>query len=646
MSFNILGDHGLNINIQILKKVREFVNGNFEGKLTQAIDIPINAVSSLKLEDNLINTGMKGIIEINNDASILDQLGIATKSSDDLYISISIKDPDLESAGLNKHQAKIEFLGMIEQTVTGSANFQDNVVIFKFEEAFVAEMRHTSWDSFFKSQTAMLGAGAASALKTSPVKVTDLVKAYYKANWLSLNPEIENTSIVFDSEYEPINALPIIVNTKVERPMDESFYDVFARTLRRSNSSKGLAGLVFDFATFNGVKQLIPSFRFNNDEESGIRKMTFKPYFTDRHRAFIREVKEVGIQGSGDAANDYSDVYLEKFTCGPLAQFKGSIDPNTNWHNSIEGESITRPDIGKLRKELWCNFIQINAKKSALGNEDFDITANTAAVHLYANAAVSFIKDELGLEDEGINLPLLDAKSQTKQYFFTPGDQPNSDEAIINELYNKIKKSFVTVNEQISFKSKGAIYRTPGKFIWVERSEEESLLQKLWYVNSVEHIFINGSYNTEIIANRVFGDNKVKAFEALAEDSSKFINGTLSDDSTRLLERLEASGARGPVPPPERVQEKVQELENKTAQPPVAEAIDNLTFKPKPKPTTTTSADGRVDTTVTESSSNVVTNPGTVTKVTLPDGTVETRTLLSVTTTEVGRSTETVTRAD
>ena len=113
MSFNILGDHGLNINIQILKKVREFVNGNFEGKLTQAIDIPINAVSSLKLEDNLINTGMKGIIEINNDASILDQLGIATKSSDDLYISISIRDPELAAAGLKRHQSRIEFLGMI-----------------------------------------------------------------------------------------------------------------------------------------------------------------------------------------------------------------------------------------------------------------------------------------------------------------------------------------------------------------------------------------------------------------------------------------------------------------------------------------------------------------------------------------------------
>ena len=564
MSFNILGDHGLNINIQILKKVREFVNGTFEDKIAQAIDIPINAVSSLKLEDNLINTGMKGIIEINNDASILDQLGIATKSSDDLYISISIKDPDLESAGLNKHQAKIEFLGMIEQTVTGSANFQDNVVIFKFEEAFVAEMRHTSWDTFFKSQTAKLGEAAATeALKSNDVKVTDLVKAYYNENWLSLNPGIKNTNIVDDIEYFPVNALPMIVNTKVERPRDESFYDVFARTLKRSNSSQ-------DFHAQNSpssieVKQLIPSFRFNNDK-TGIRKMTFKPYFTDKHRAFIREVKEVGIQGID---NDYSDVYLEKFTCGPLAQFKGSIDPNTNWHNSIEGESITRPDVGKLRKELWCNFIQINAKKSALDDDNFDITANNSALHLYANAVVSFIKDELGLEDEGVNLPLLDAKTQTKQYLFAPADEKNSNDAVINELYNKIKKSFVTVNEQISFKSKGAIYRTPGKFIWVERSEKESLLEKLWYVNSVEHIFINGSYNTEIIANRVFGDNKVEAFESLETASRKFINGIINKQTAK---------------------EKIQELENKTAQPPVAEAIDNVSFKPKPTNSTSTTS--------------------------------------------------------
>ena len=88
-------------------------------------------------------------------------------------------------------------------------------------------------------------------------------------------------------------------------------------------------------------------------------------------------------------------------------------------------------------------------------------------------------------------------------------------------------------------------------------------------------------------------------------------------------------------------------VEAQTADLEVTDTVEGIpTTTTKANSTTTTSADGRVDTIVTEASSNVVTNPGTVTKVTLPDGTVETRTLLSVTTTEVGRSTATVTRAD
>ena len=144
MSFNILGDHGLNIDINILKMVRRLEGGSIIERIEQTIPITIGAISSLKIEDSLLRTGMYGAIEINNQSSILDQLGIAAKSSDDLYISVVIKDEELEEAGLKPHQAKVEFLGLIEKTVTGSANFQDNFVIFQFEEAFVAEMRHTS----------------------------------------------------------------------------------------------------------------------------------------------------------------------------------------------------------------------------------------------------------------------------------------------------------------------------------------------------------------------------------------------------------------------------------------------------------------------------------------------------------------------
>ena len=133
MSFNILGDHGLDINITILKMVRRLEGEQLVEEIEQAIPIDVSAISSLKIEDNLMRSGMFGAIEINNQTSILDQLGIATKSSDDLYISVLIKDDSLENAGLEPSQSKIDFLGLIEKTVTGSANYQDNVIIFQFE---------------------------------------------------------------------------------------------------------------------------------------------------------------------------------------------------------------------------------------------------------------------------------------------------------------------------------------------------------------------------------------------------------------------------------------------------------------------------------------------------------------------------------
>ena len=52
-------------------------------------------------------------------------------------ISVLIKDDALVKAGLKPYQAKIDFLGLIEKTVTGSANFQDNVIIFQFVDNLI-----------------------------------------------------------------------------------------------------------------------------------------------------------------------------------------------------------------------------------------------------------------------------------------------------------------------------------------------------------------------------------------------------------------------------------------------------------------------------------------------------------------------------
>lgn len=563
MSFNILGDHGLDIEILILKMVRRLEGGNLIERIDQTIPIDLSAISSLKIEDSLMNVGMNGAIEINNKSSILDQLGIAAKSSDDLYISITIKDKDLEEHGLEPHQSKIEFLGLIEKTVTGSANFQDNIIIFKFEEAFVAEMRHTSWDNFLNE----------SGFKEDQ-NVIQLVQKYYDVVWKAKSKS--EVVIVDANEADAIPELPLIANTEVKRPTEESFYDVFKRSLGRTmalgkattRDFGGIFGKEFKFTT---KQQHLPSFRFTNGE-SGIRVMKFKPYFTDRHREFIEEVRLEKIQGD---SNDFSDVYTEKFTCGPLAQVQAALDPNTNWHNRIEGETITRPDVGSLRKEVWTNYLQVEGSEPDVADKDFDIANSNVTVRLYAKVVQNFIKDELDLKEGGVNLPLIDPKSQVKKYLYTPTDGSVSDFAITTELFNKLKTSFVTVNEQISFTCKGAIYRTPGKFIWVERSADasESLLEKLWYVNSVEHSIIDGAYQTEIIANRVFGDNTLEAFKKSEEEAADFINVNLSKDSLRQSERLDASGDRGPVPPPERVQEKTQELEKKSAPKPVTFAL-------------------------------------------------------------------------
>tara|TARA_R110001599_G_scaffold2008_2_gene10729 strand:+ start:246 stop:2150 length:1905 start_codon:yes stop_codon:yes gene_type:complete len=545
MSFNILGDHGLDIDINILKMVRRLENGSLIEKIEQTIPIGISAISSLKIEDNLMRTGMYGAIEINNKSSILDQLGIAAKSSDDLYISITIKDEELQESGLKPHQAKIEFLGLIEKTVTGSANFQDNLIIFQFEEAFVAEMKHTSWDNFFNDSQI-----------DDELSVTQLVEAYYTEVWKKKNKT--DGVIVDTSEGMPTNVLPMIANTKIKRPREESFYDVFKRTLSRTNAvSVNSAGF---FAIPTSFVSHLPSFRFTNGK-NGIRVMKFKPYFSDRHREFIEEVRLEKIQGD---SNDFSDVYTEKFTCGPLAQIKGALDPNTNWHNRIEGESITRPDVGTLRKDVWTNYLQTRGAEPEqdIFSDEFDITNPIIKIHLYAEVVENFIRDELALKDAGVNLPLIDPKSQTKKYVYTPADGKYSDDAIITELYNKLKTSFATVNEKISFTCKGAIYRTPGKFIWIERSatSDESLLEKLWYVNSVEHSIIDGKYQTEIIANRMFGDNTVEAFAKSKTETASYIAGVLEDKNLLAVTKRHKK---------EIVEEFVQELEKQSAPAPV-----------------------------------------------------------------------------
>ena len=596
MSFNILGDHKLDIDVKLIKRVI--------GKKDQIFDIELSSINSLQIDDNLMRMGLYGVIEINNKANILDTLGINSSEADDLFIAISIKDLELSKVdSIEPHQLKIEFLGLVEKTTTASANFEDNIIIFEFEEAVVADMQHTSWDNFI-----LKSAKSGSLTSNAEVNVVELAKKFYETTWLETNEKADLKEIVAESPYKPDVKLPIYLvqernNDSLHKVLlnllkcskamgvqkkntgsggwfdaislvsfslpsfrfnnTDSFYKVLSNLLTHSQTTNygGAIRAIADFFTGKEAFNL-PSFRFNNTEKG--RQLIFKPYFTDKHRAFIEEVREKGLQGK---ETDFSEVYTEKFTFGPFAKITGFTDRNTNWHNSIEGETITRPDTGTLMEKVWTNFFLID------GAEDEDGVDNIGQFGVklisYAQVALNFVESELGLKGkQGINLPLIDPAHQKKQMVYKVADKTGqlSSQARYNFVHNAITKSFVTVNEQIEFECKGAIYRTPGKFIWIERTKETSQLEKLWYVNSIQHSIVDGKYTTKIIANSFFGQKTSQDYDDLAKGVIK----KTKDDAEILIEdskRLDASGDRGPVPPPERVQEKTKELEEKSAPP-------------------------------------------------------------------------------
>tara|TARA_R110002020_G_scaffold147195_6_gene322403 strand:+ start:5068 stop:6696 length:1629 start_codon:yes stop_codon:yes gene_type:complete len=537
MSFNILGDHNLDIDIKLIKKIRKVNGAQITDEIEQVVDIELSSINSLQIDDNLMRMGLYGIIEINNKANILDVIGINNGQAEDLYIAISIKDLELEKeAGLKPHQIKVEFLGLVEKTTTASANFEDNLIMFEFEEAIVADMHHTSWDQF-TSQSEVNN-------KPEGANVVEIVNSFYENTWKDGSDVDVQESITAESDYEPDIKIPVQVNTKRN---NDSVYDVVSTLLKRTQAVTAKS-TISDDTIFH-----LPSFRFSNTSEG--RLMTFKPYFTDRHRALIEEVREEGISldDFGETnPTDYSDVYTEKFTFGPFAQLKGFTDPNTNWHNSIEGETVTRPDTGTLMEDTWTNYYMFPSA------EDDVISKTNVQVIPYVTIAKNFIKNELGLKkNAGINLPLINPKHQKKTYFYNIGDlKDSSTKATRNEIYNKVTKSFVTVNEQIEFESKGAIYRTPGKFIWIERTKKTSELENLWYVNSVQHSIVDGRYTTKIIANSVFGDKTVNDYDKLYLEVTKYLRIQFRNrqQKQREEEKVETAtnnkqAAAAPIPP-------------------------------------------------------------------------------------------------
>lgn len=492
MSFNVLQDNNLDIEIYLAKKLRYQENGALKTKIETITQLEQSAILDLSIVDSLKNFGVKGYIKIFNKGKILDTLKAIAGNSEELYISVEITDPELRDASFPEPFTRLSFLGLVQNSASASANIEDNIIILEFEEAFIAEMRYTAWSTFVEQADL-------------PEKFTavDVIEKFANTSVL----EVDET--IVEAKATTTDTLP----KDAIQPGEEPFVvDVFIDILNKTTT------------TSNKNTNHLPLFRLQNvgvdNNQTQKRRMVFNSYFTDRHRAFIKEAAVKGIQDT-ETGPLYSDVYTEKFTVGPMAQFQGVVDPNTNWHNSVESINVSRPDVDRLKKTKWVNYKYY----PMLTREQKKDVAKHDAQHItYAQAVDNFITVELDLNDGGANLPLLDPKGQGKKNVFKSGKYDESDRATENEIYNELTKSFVFANEQVQFDVKGRIYRTPGNFIWIERPEDKAPLSKLWFVNSITHKLEDGKYTTSIWANRVFGDTAATSVQELRKEVDEYLN--------------------------------------------------------------------------------------------------------------------------
>ncbi len=476
MSFNIFENTNLDFDVSLIKMSR-----------TRGADIiesvtPIEpaAVLSLDLRESSLAMGFAGSISINNKFKILDNLDITTNSPYDIYIAIKITDLDLQQvADIPAEDKCITLIGYISNTSSGTINIIDTIVVFEFEEAFIAALKQTQVLSNFYNE--------------NNTDVISLANLFNKENF-----ELQDgDAIVTKDSLTPNVKFNIKTAFNNHDGNDPSVYDAMQEMLKETTAGEeGYLGRVSYFRFVNRLSD------FEDSNSEVIRQLQYGPFLSDRHLQFVRSVLENNNKG------DYSDVYTEKFTLGPFAEADG--DPNTSLYNKIESYNISRANTGELKDTIWGNY----RLDKIIPGQDLSIPSPSTAN--FSQIQKDFIKINLPDLPVGLNLPVY--TKELKDFhinFNTTSSNTDVNRSIIqnkNKIANLVHKSFLTIVETITFKVKGSVIRRPNTFIWIENGQEEENYKKLWYVNSVEHVFASGKYTTKIVATKIFGNVTLEDF--------------------------------------------------------------------------------------------------------------------------------------
>tara|TARA_R110000751_G_scaffold201689_1_gene306394 strand:+ start:242 stop:2134 length:1893 start_codon:yes stop_codon:yes gene_type:complete len=505
MSLNIFENHRLDFEVSLIKLDRVDRSGTITDEVVDTIKIEQSAILDLEINESSITMGAQGSITLNNKFNIFERLKISTNSPNDLYVAINIKDTELNDSDIKDTDKVITVVGLVNSAVAGSKDIIDNILIFEWEEAFVAATRKTNLNFFAHEFTHNKHSPRIDDKPgvISQVDVLNLADRFYDNIYKLKSEDMESITVTPTPD-----AFPNVKHElKTTKGFSESIYDALNHMLNESTVGSG------------GEVGKIPYFRFVNTLDSAgkvKRKLKFDAFITDEHVELIQTVLK------GDKKGDFSNVYIEKFSTGPTADVS-PLDPNITIYNKIEQYNITRADVGRLRVKVWGDY-QIERDTTYTPDTG---PIETTLIH-FSEIERDYLKRDFGGANVNVNIPLLDP-SEIQVFSVSP--ESLSTNTIANRsvlqqknlIANTVIKSFLTINETISFTSKGSVIRQPNKFIWIERdaSLEEEAYHKLWYVNSVTHKFKDGKYTTDIIATKLFGDTTGGAIDTAVSDAKQ-----------------------------------------------------------------------------------------------------------------------------
>jgi hypothetical protein len=432
--------------------------------------LPINkgAIDYLEVEDSLAFFGYSGVVKIRNFFGILQQLNVLdTDNINCMYIGI--RNVDLKKSVKEEPDSRMAFLALLDQGSESSVNNIEKTLNFRFEEYFVARLKH---ESIFQI-------GDKKNLTDTPGKlIHELLTISNKESVNKITNNTNQKNLFFNLVDEVQSTISL---SNFYKPGSTSLYNIIVE--------------LYKYLSFTGTKKGPGILAASNIFKDNViqRKFTLRS-MSEYIQGFYLKYKQGSV--------DLSDYVTDEFTIG------SSVSNNSLITNFIDTYDFLNVDQDDVLSNKWVDYIIAEAGAD-LAN------INTPSV-LYDKVRHDFAIDMLaGLAP---NLPDAPTNGTMNRRIIQKGINDSSGSLTQVSLENALKKSFIFDNKALNFTVPGNIYRKAGKFIKINdigepntlKSEKRRNIDGYWFVISVKHIFRGDYYTNEYLCVKLHrGDNKL-----------------------------------------------------------------------------------------------------------------------------------------